>query len=153
MRFAIVLVVGLVLVAVALAAWRFLIVRSQGTGGLFRTSSTGVWGTWHYALLRYSGDELLIYRLTSLLPAADIVLHRTFLSIKSHRRPQSGELDVIDPDTVLITIEHGQRQYEFALEHHAAKAIIAWVESAPSERQERRDHRALLMKARRQRGR
>lgn len=131
------------LVFLALAAWRFLTVRSKGAPALHREAP----GPWRHGVVRYRGDSLEFFKLRSLSPRPDLVVDRCRASVKDQRMGGDEDPVIIDKDDVILSLSNAKGVHEFALAHHAAKAAIAWVESAPSTRLERTDHKTLLMKA------
>ncbi|AIT60858.1 DUF2550 domain-containing protein [Corynebacterium doosanense] len=139
----ILIVTAVLLILLALAAWRFLTVRSKGAPALLRQ----VPGSWRHGVVRYRGDSLEFFKLRSLSPKPDLVVDRCQASVTDHRMGGDEDPVIIDKDDVILAITHPGGVHEFAMAHHAAKAIVAWVESAPSTRLERTDHKTLLMKA------
>jgi hypothetical protein len=138
-------VVGVVvLLAVLLALWRFLTLRSRGqTVLLRRLPASGLHG-WRHGTLRYDGDQLLYYKLRSLSPRADHVFHRQQLEVLDSRNVSEEEGGFMSRDLRIATLsdDHDVR-YEFALDQHGLMALTAWVEAAPDIRHERIDYAAL----------
>lgn len=153
MELVVFVLLGVVCAAVALAAWRFLTVRSHGAPALMRRYPAHDTHEWRHGVIRYRGDIMEFYKLRSLWPTADLRLDRTHTTAEGHRRAGDEDPDILDSDYIVLHIESAGKGYEFAVSHHAAKAVVAWTESAPSERKERLDHRSLLMKASRKRKR
>lgn len=146
-------VVAVILVVFALAAWRFLTLRSRGATALIRPLKETDSLAWRHGVIRYKGDVLHFYKLRSLAPRADLVIQRTYATVVGHRRGADEQDEMVDDDQIIVEVDNSSGGYEFALEHHAAKAVIAWIESAPSARLDRADHKTLLMKANRRRKR
>lgn len=144
---------GVFFTALALAAWRFLTVRSHGAPALVRRLPAHDSHEWRHGVVRYRGDYLEFYKLRSLLPTADLRLNRMRTSTVGHRLAEDEDPEILDRDHVILHLESEDKSFEFAAPHHAAKAIVAWTEAAPSERKERIDHKSLLMKASRKRRR
>ena len=138
----VVVVVGVL--AVLLALWRFLTLRSRGQSVLLRRlPATGVHG-WRHGTLRYDGDELRYYKLRSISPRADHVFHRQLLEFLETRDVAAAEQGFMAEDLRIATLSDEQGvHYEFALDTHGLMALTAWVESAPDIRHERIDHAAL----------
>ncbi|HKM24573.1 MAG TPA: DUF2550 domain-containing protein [Corynebacterium sp.] len=134
----------IVLLAVLLALWRFLTLRSRGqTVLLRRLPASGLHG-WRHGTLRYDGDELLYYKLRSLSPRADHVFHRQQLEFLDSRDVSRDEGGFMSRDLRIATLaEDNDVRYEFALDQHGLMALTAWMESAPDIRHERIDHAAL----------
>lgn len=137
------IVVAVGFIFLALVAWRFLTVRSKGAPVLFRRQGDG----WRHGVVRYRGDNLECFKVLSLSPAADLTIDRCTTQVDAHRKGEEEQTDIIDDEDIILVLSNPAGVYEFALAHHAAKAIIAWIESAPSLRLERTDHKTLLMKA------
>lgn len=149
------LVWGIALLGVAallLAAWRFFTLRSKGTAVVLRDLPATV-GDWRHGTLRYNGDDLQFYKLRSLSPSADRVFDRTHAAFNGHRRPQDEDLEVLEGDSIIVQASMVDTEFEFALDSRSAMALIAWIEAAPSSRQERIDHNQLLSKITRNRER
>lgn len=138
--------------ALALAALRFFTLRSTGTAVVLR-SLPAEDTDWRHGKLRYHGDGLRFYKLRSLSPGADRIFDRTDATFNGHRSPAGEDLAILEEDCVIIQATMGGTEFEFALERHGAMALIAWIEAAPSSRQERIDHNQLLSKITRNRGR
>lgn len=134
----------MLLLAVLLALWRFLTLRSRGqTVLLRRLPASGVHG-WRHGTLRYDGDLLQYYKLRSISPRADHVFHRQQLEFVDSRDVTPEEAAFMSRDLRIATVsdDHDVR-YEFALDQHGLMALTAWVESAPDIRHERIDYAAL----------
>lgn len=145
MSFVVPVVLVVLFALLALAAWRFLTVRSKGTPALLRA----VPGKWRHGVVRYRGDTLEFYKLRSLTPAPDVVIDRCQARVTEHRMGGDEDPVIIDQDDIILSVSTPGRMHEFAMAHHAAKAVVAWVEAAPSRRLEREDYKTLLMKAER----
>ncbi|GAB3939922.1 DUF2550 domain-containing protein [Corynebacterium tapiri] len=137
---------AVLLVVLALAGWRFFTVRTHGTPALVRSLPAGDSYSWRHGVIQYFGDELHFFKLRSLSPRPDITFHRSHVSVIGHRRAYEDEATIIADSGVIVELATPKGECELALDSHSAKAIIAWVESAPNVRQEARDHKALLMK-------
>lgn len=149
------LVWGIALLGVAallLAAWRFFTLRSTGTAVVLR-ELPGTVGDWRHGTLRYNGDDLQFYKLRSLSPSADRVFDRSRATFNGHRRPEGQDLELLEENGIIVQVTVGSSEFEFALDSRGAMALIAWIEAAPSSRQERADHNRLLDKITRNRER
>lgn len=133
--------------AVLLAAWRFFMVRSRGTVVVLRElPSTGTRG-WRHGTLQYNGDDLQYYKLRSLSPGPDHVFNRSSAVFRGHRKLVDDESSFMLDANRVIEVEAAGTGFEFVLDPRSAMALISWIESAPSERQERIDRRKLQHKA------
>ena len=147
------IVVGIICLILLIAAWRFFVVRSQGFPILMRQLPSESSLDWRHGRVRFEGDILKCYKLRSLLPKADLVLDRRNTEFEGHRRPAEDDADIVSTTDVVVEINHSGRALEFAVSPGMAKAFIAWVESAPSQRQERVDLVALRDRASRRKRR
>ncbi|MCZ9309057.1 DUF2550 domain-containing protein [Corynebacterium uberis] len=129
-------------VVLALAAWRFFAVRSQGsTIALRRLPATGIHG-WRHGVIRYEGDSVKFFKLRSLSPVADLVFNRSYIHIESSREMTPQEASFMMPGSRVITVSNGSR-WQLAVDVRTAMALRAWVEAAPDVRQERLDARLM----------
>lgn len=134
----------IIVLAVLLALWRFLTLRSRGQNVLMRRlPASGLHG-WRHGILRYDGDLLHYYKLRSVSPRADHVFHRQQLEFRESRKVSQAESGFMAEDLLIATVvDDHDTEYEFALDQHGLMALTAWVESAPDIRHERIDHAAL----------
>ncbi|AWB82097.1 DUF2550 domain-containing protein [Corynebacterium yudongzhengii] len=142
-----------VVLAVCLAGWRFFFVRSHGVPALVRSLPSESSEDFRHGVMSYHGDYLEFHKLRSLLPRPDLALHRTHTELRGHRRADDEDPEILAPHYIIIELACGSDRYEMAMAPASAKAVVSWVESAPSERKERIDHKSLLMKAARKRKR
>ncbi|WP_165164327.1 DUF2550 domain-containing protein [Corynebacterium qintianiae] len=149
-------IVGYVFVAAGLilllaALWRFTSVRNHGSQGLLRQMpAEGVHG-WRHGVFLYSGESLKFYKLRSLAFKSDIVLCRRGTEVEGFRDVTDAEQEIMpDIDRVLV-LGSPSGTYEFASDRRARMALVSWLESAPHERQMRRDLKVPAQRA--QRGR
>lgn len=135
--------VVIAVLAVLLAVWRFLTLRSRGqTILLRRLPASGVHG-WRHGTIRYNGDDLEYFKLRSISPMADRVFNRQHLEFHEPRTVSPDEAQFMSRDLSIATLGHEGALYEIALDQHGLMALTAWVESAPDIRHERIDHVAL----------
>ncbi|GAB3696779.1 DUF2550 domain-containing protein [Corynebacterium nasicanis] len=135
--------VCLAVLAVLLAVWRFLTLRSRGQSILLRRlPASGVHG-WRHGTIRYNGDDLEYFKLRSLSPLADRVFNRQHLDFHEPRQLSEGEEKFMSRDLSIATLCDDGTHYEIALDQHGLMALTAWVESAPDIRHERINHAAL----------
>lgn len=138
-----ILVVGGLCLVLLVAAWRFFVVRSQGFPILVRELPSETSHDWRHGRIMFNGDVLKCYKLRSLSPKADLVLDRRQTDFVTHRNPDSQDIEIVPEDDIVVEVDHSGTHLEFAVSSSMAKAVIAWVESAPSQRQERVDLVAL----------
>lgn len=139
--------------AVLLAAWRFLTLRSRGTTVILRRLPAGGTHGWRHGTIRYNGDDLEYFKLRSISPMADLVFNRKTVEFHGTRELTAAESSFMASGLSVFDISFGGTRYEIVLDPHGAMALTAWVESAPDIRQERIDHHALREKITRRRGR
>ncbi|AJK68637.1 DUF2550 domain-containing protein [Corynebacterium marinum] len=133
----------LAVLAVLLAIWRLLTLRSRGSTILLRTlPASGVHG-WRHGMIRYNGDDLEYFKLRSISPMADQVFTRQRLEFHEPRKMTPEEEGFMSEGLAIATLCDGGSHYELALDQHGLMALTAWIESAPHARQERIDHHRL----------
>ncbi|WPF67018.1 MULTISPECIES: DUF2550 domain-containing protein [unclassified Corynebacterium] len=137
------LVVALVGIVLALAAWRFFGLRSRGTTVVLRPLPASGTHGWRHGLVRYEGEELRYYKLRSLAPVADVIFDRQALHLASHRDMSAREASFMAEGSRIVVMEHGNEQWEVAVDMRTEMALRAWLESAPDVRQERPNYRVL----------
>ncbi len=130
------------LLAVLLLGFRLWKMRQGGTAAILRDMpATGGHG-WRHGVIRYRGDEVGFYRLSSVRLWPDRRLSRRGLEILSRRAPQGDESDIMTEATVILALQDAagaeKRCYEVALDRGALTAFLSWVESSPSPRARRR---------------
>ncbi|MCK7675627.1 DUF2550 family protein [Corynebacterium pygosceleis] len=125
-------------VFVVLAGWRFLRVRATGSGILLRRLPADGAHGWRHGALRYSGDGIEFYKLRSVAPAPDLRFPRTGAEVTGRREPGAAETAFMPAGVRIVELAVRDRRYELALDAQSETALTAWIESAPSARQERR---------------
>lgn len=131
------LIVLVVLVMCSLGMWRFIMLRSQGCCVVLRRMpAEGVHG-WRHGIINYRSDHLSYYKLRSLSPVADLVVNRNEVSVTGRRPMAEAEASFLPEGVNIVSIKVGEQEYEMAAQPGAEMALTAWVEAAPSARQER----------------
>ncbi len=147
------ILIVLAVLAMLLAAWRFLTLRSRGTSVILRRlPASGAHG-WRHGTIRYNGEDLEYFKLRSISPMADLVFHRRSVEFNGAREKTAQEEGFMSSELSIFEISVGDLHCEMALDRRGVMALTAWVESAPDARQERVDHHALREKITRRRGR
>ena len=146
---ALLLAVGIV---VLLAAIRFFSHRSRGTQVLVRTLPAGDTRGWRHGVIRYSGEDMEFYKLRSLNPSCDMRFDRRVVTYVGTRPLDDDEASFIVQPAEAVHLRIGTQDVEIALEPDSALALNAWIESAPSPRQERTDLARLRARSYRGRG-
>ncbi len=136
MEFIIWALVIIAVLAVMLAAWRFFTLRSRGTMVILRQlPQSGVHG-WRHGSLRYNGNDLEYFKLRSLSPMADLIVHRLSVELLDRREPTSEEAVFMSEGTNIVRIKSKNDEIELGLDSHGEMALTAWLESAPDVRAE-----------------
>lgn len=130
-------VVGAVLflilvVLVWLTVRRLRALRSGGVHTALRTRLDSSGKGWHLGVGRYQGDEFVWFRVLSLRPGPDRVIHRSTLEIADRRDPSGSELYNMPPASrVLRFSDFTEPQIEIAMSPDALTGFLSWLESAP----------------------
>ncbi|MBG9248536.1 DUF2550 domain-containing protein [Corynebacterium diphtheriae bv. gravis] len=148
MKFAIGITLLLLILAVllAVAAWRFLYVRCSGSAVVIRELPSPSGRHWRHGSMRYNGEGLQYFKLRSLKPGPDLVVDRQQVDYLGARPLEDSEILLLNSDATVHKIKHLARDFEVALDKSASMAFVSWIESAPSRRQERIDYNALYRK-------
>ncbi|WP_026196040.1 DUF2550 domain-containing protein [Corynebacterium lubricantis] len=143
--------IALAVICMALGALRFFALRSRGSTVLLRVLPASGNHGWRHGKIQYSGDTLSYYKLRSLIPRADIILDRTYLSVEGHRELGTSEREFMPTAVRILTVKSDSATYEIAATRHIIMALISWIESAPDPRQEKTDYKSLTQRIGRQR--
>ena len=143
----------LAVLAVLLAAWRFLTLRSRGTSIILRRLPASGTHGWRHGTIRYNGDDLEYFKLRSISPRADLVFNRQTLEVRGTRGMSPQEAGFMDTGLTIFDLAAADVDYEVGLDAHGSMALTAWLESAPDIRTERIDHNALRDRITRRKGR
>ncbi|MCW4355188.1 DUF2550 domain-containing protein [Hoyosella sp. YIM 151337] len=136
----ILLIILLVLLAAFTAVFllRIVQIRSGGTAAVVRILPAPQSEGWRHGIIRYRDESLDFYRLSRLLPGPSVRLDRQAAEIESRRRPDGGELDLMDFGVTIVGVRENGEHYEFGFERGALTAFLAWIESRPPRRARRR---------------
>jgi hypothetical protein len=133
-------IVGAVLFLVTVAlAWfagrRLRALRSGGVHAALRTRLDDSGKGWHLGVGRYRGDEFVWFRVLSLRPGPDRVIHRSGLEIADRRDPSGPELYSMPPASLVLRFRGrnlgAEHDVEIAMSHDALTGFLSWLESAP----------------------
>lgn len=141
------LALAVVVLFIAAAVWRFLVVRNNGTQVLMRRLPANGTHGWRHGVLMYSGEAMRFYKLRSLSFGPDLDLTRNAITITGRRYATESEQDFMPSVEVVVLFAVDGVDYEFATERPAAMALISWVESAPDKRHVRPDMHRLHSRA------
>lgn len=114
--------------------WRFFTLRSQGYPVVVRRLPNSDGRHWRHGILKYSGHSARFYKLRSLRPASDVVLTRLGTAIVSRREITPRESAFLEDNVHVVEVVHRKTHWEIALDSAGDTALVAWLESAPSER-------------------
>lgn len=128
----------LVLLAVAaIVALRFYSLRVAGVPIIIRYLPAQGEHGWRHGTLRYDDHEVKYYRLSSVRLGPSWTLPRSGTEIVGRRAPHGTELDVIDPDMVIVHAVTPDGETELAFARDGLTAFQSWLESRPSPRRQR----------------
>ncbi|GAB3076344.1 DUF2550 domain-containing protein [Corynebacterium aquatimens] len=142
------------------AAWRFVTLRNKGTQVLMRTMpADGVHG-WRHGILTYDQDCIRFFKLRSFSFGPDIVLARNQLTFEGKRDLSPDERAIMPETGAILELScaaptaadnrggaDDRLRFEFGADHHAAMALVSWIESSPDHRQVRTDMNVLHQRA------
>ena len=121
-------VVVVVLLATVLARQRYML---RVAGGV--PLAVCVRGNrWVYGIARYAGGELRWYRAIGIGTRPTKVLHRSELSVLTHRAPVPAELSSLPAAAVIVECRYGDGTATLGFSEGAFTGFVAWLEaSAP----------------------
>lgn len=127
--------IGLTLVLM-LGAFRFYSQRSQGAPVVLRKLPAQGVHRWRHGSFRYNGNDVEYYKLRSLFPMADAHFNRLSTTVLGRRSLTPEEASFLSPDLHVVNIKSNGAEFELALAPNAEGAFTAWLEAAPSARQD-----------------
>ncbi|QGU01788.1 hypothetical protein CKALI_04550 [Corynebacterium kalinowskii] len=122
-----------------LALWRFLGLRAQGTQVLIRRMPSRDTRGWRHGVIRYRGDLLDFYQLRSVSPKPDVTFERSGFALKGRREQTTFEQRFMESNRRILVVETKRGEFEWAVDSHTEMALLAWVESAPTQPLQRMD--------------
>jgi hypothetical protein len=131
---AVLLLVLLLLVWLTMRRLRAL--RSGGVHAALRTRLDPSGKGWHLGVGRYRGDEFVWFRVLSLRPGPDRVIHRSGLEIADRRDPSGAELYGMPPGSRVLRFSDPagsttEPETEIAMSPDTLTGFLSWLESAP----------------------
>jgi len=127
--------VALVLVAVALV---LLAVRRRyllGSGGAIDMSVRVRFGRvgrgWALGVGRYTGDDLLWFRVFALRLRPSRTFNRRRLEVSGQRPPQGAESWAVQAGAVVVECRDADGPVELAMSPEAVTGFLSWMESSP----------------------
>lgn len=137
-----VVLVGVLLLLVAVMAYRLWKLRQGGTAAILRDIPAVGGHGWRHGVIRYRGEEAVFYQLSSMRWWPDRRLSRRGVEIVSRRTPRGDEFDIMTEEIVVLELRDSspdkRRGYELALDRGALTAFLSWLESRPNPRARRR---------------
>lgn len=134
-----VVVVAVLFLVTVVLAWltvrRLRALRSGGVHAALRTRLDDSGKGWHLGVGRYQGDEFVWFRVLSLRPGPDRVIHRSGLEIADRREPSGSELYSMPPASLVLRFRprgtSAESEVEIAMSPDALTGFLSWLESAP----------------------
>ena len=125
--------VGVVVLAlVLLAVRRRVLLRPAGAIDMsLRTRLGRIGGGWALGVGRYSGDDLLWYRLFALTVKPSRTLSRRGLEVVGRRMPTGAESWAVQAGAVIVECRDGSNPVQLAMSAGAVTGFLSWLESAP----------------------
>jgi hypothetical protein len=119
----------LVLLAIGIAARRFLLERG---GGTVDCSLRRADGPWRPGVAAYQDDRLCWYYQFSLLLRPQVILERRTLTVASRRMATPAESSALGPGRFVVECKIGAGvSVELAMSEAALTGFLSWLESAP----------------------
>ncbi|HEX3750064.1 MAG TPA: DUF2550 domain-containing protein [Streptosporangiaceae bacterium] len=119
----------LVLLAIGIAARRFLLERG---GGTVDCSLRRADGPWRPGVAAYQGDQLCWYHQFSILLRPQVILERRTLTVASRRMATPAESSALGPGHFVVECKIGPgRSVELAMSEAALTGFLSWLEAAP----------------------
>jgi hypothetical protein len=125
--------VGVVALAlVLLALRRRVLLRPAGAIDMsLRTRLGRIGGGWALGVGRYSGDDLLWYRLFALTVKPARTLSRHGLEVVGRRMPTGAESWAVQAGAVIVECRDEAGPVQLAMSGGAVTGFLSWLESAP----------------------
>jgi hypothetical protein len=134
--------VGVLVLLVAVMAYRLWKLRQGGTAAIMRGLPAVAGHGWRHGVIRYHGEEAVFYQLSSLRWWPNHRLSRRGTEIVSRRGPRGDEFDIMTSEIVVLELRDSSAErrsgYEIALDRGALTAFLSWLESRPDPRSRRR---------------
>ncbi|MDQ2748387.1 MAG: DUF2550 domain-containing protein [Actinomycetota bacterium] len=119
----------LVMLAAVLARQRYMLRVAGGVPLALRVRGN----RWVYGIARYADGDLRWYRGIGIGTRPTAVLHRSELSIVSHRPPGPAELASLPASAIIAECRYGDGTATFGFSESAYTWFVSWLEaSAPT---------------------
>jgi uncharacterized protein DUF2550 len=123
------LLLVLVLLAIGIAARRFLLERG---GGTVDCNLRRAGGPWRPGVAAYQADQLCWYHQFSVLLRPQVILERRTLTVASRRMATPAESSALGPGHFVVECKIGPGQsVELAMSEAALTGFLSWLEAAP----------------------
>jgi hypothetical protein len=118
-----------ILFYLALRRW---LLQRRGAIDLSLRTRPGAGGRgWVLGVARYTGDDLLWYRVFSVLPRPARVLSRSALEIVSRRTPDGSEAWAVQAGARILECTNAGQPVQLAMGDEALTGFLSWLESSP----------------------
>jgi Protein of unknown function (DUF2550) len=118
-----------ILFYLALRRW---VLQRRGAVDLSLRTRPGSGGRgWVLGVARYSGDDLIWYRVFSPLPGPARTLSRAALEVVSRRTPDGAEAWSVQPGARVLECLHAGAPIQLAMGEETLTGFLSWLESAP----------------------
>ena len=133
---ALVVVVIAACIALGLALWRAVTLRSKGIPVVARTLPAPDGRHWRHGVLIFTGTTAKIYEVFSIRPEPDLTFERAHTEIVGRRGIQECEARRLEQELNIVELEASGRRFELAIDPQCDTALVSWVESGPSARRD-----------------
>ena len=120
------------LILLVLALRRRVLLRPAGSIDMsLRTRFGRIGGGWALGVGRYTGDDLLWYRLFALSVKPSRTLSRRELQVVGRRLPSGAESWAVQAGAVIVECQDTAGPVQVAMSAGAVTGFLSWLESAP----------------------
>ena len=121
-----------VLILLVLALRRRVLLRPAGSIDMsLRTRFGRIGGGWALGVGRYTGDDLLWFRLFALSVKPSRTLSRRGLQVVGRRLPSGAESWAVQAGAVIVECQDDGGAVQVAMSAGAVTGFLSWLESAP----------------------
>jgi len=122
----------LVVILLALTLRRRVLLRPAGSIDMsLRTRFGRIGGGWALGVGRYTGDDLLWYRLFALSVKPSRSMARSGLEVLGRRLPTGAESWAVQAGAVIVECRDENGPVQVAMSAGAVTGFLSWLESAP----------------------
>lgn len=131
-----IIILAMVVLVCALGAWRFFTLRTKGYPVVMRPAGSKDGRHWRHGVLVYGSTSAKFYKLRSIRPESNVTLTRLGTEIVDRREIQGREARFLEGNVHVVVVRHRAREWEMAVDSSGDTALVAWLESGPSERRD-----------------